>query len=73
MVEDELFVLYDVYLFVIQSGCQKVSYIVQFFWCDLIFGYDMIGFYFLVFSLMDVNILLYFFMLCFKLFNVYGF
>ncbi|CAH3026496.1 unnamed protein product, partial [Porites evermanni] len=64
---------YDVYSSVIQSGCQKASYIVQFLWCDLTSGYDMIGPYFPVPNSMDVNTLQQFFMSCLKSFHAYGF
>ena len=73
MAEDELPVLCDVYSSVIQSGCQKASYIVQFLWRDLTSGYDMIGPYFPVPNSMDANTLQQFFMLCLKSFSAYGF
>ena len=73
MAEDELPVLCDVYSSVIQSGCRKASYIVQFLWRDLTSGYDMIGPYFPVPNSMDANTLQQFFMLCLKSFSAYGF
>ena len=73
MAEDELPILCDVYSSVIQSGCQKASYIVQFVWRGLTSGYDMIGPYFPVPNSMDANTLQQFFMLCLKSFSAYGF
>ncbi|PFX17221.1 Chymotrypsinogen B2 [Stylophora pistillata] len=72
MVEDELPVLHDVFSSVIQSGCQKASYIVQFLWCDLTSGFDLIGPLFPVPKSMYANILQQFFMLCLKSFHAYG-
>ena len=66
MAEDELPVLHDVYSSVIQSGCQKASYIAQFLWRDLTSGYDMIGPYSPVPNSMDANTLQ-------KFFTAYGF
>lgn len=73
VLEDELKVFYDVYSIVVQFGFQKVLYIVQFLWWDLIFGFDLIGLYFFIESLMMLSVLQEFIMLCFKVFISYGF
>lgn len=55
--ENELKVLHDVYSTAVQPGSQKASHIVQFLWRDLTSGFDLIGPYFPVESLMSSNVL----------------
>lgn len=71
--EDELKVLHDVYSTAVQPGSQKASYIVQFLWWDLTFGFDLIGPYFPIESSMTSSVLQELIMLCLKALTSYGF